>query len=67
MKNVKLDEMEIKTLIAIIDHVRGQALGGGQSSYGIDTLCRKDCANRWLELRNKLVSHVGETAPKEKK
>lgn len=67
MRNIKLDEWEIRTLITIIDHVRYQAPGNGQSSYAIDTLCRKDCADRWLELRKRLVSYVGEPAPKEKK
>lgn len=67
LRDIKLDEWEIKTLITIIDHVRNLAQGERHSSCAIDRLCRKDCADRWLELRNRLVSYVGDPAPKEKK
>ncbi len=55
--NVDLREDQIKTLITIIEHSRNIALGSG-SGHSIDTLCRKDCADRWWELRNYLASYL---------
>jgi hypothetical protein len=59
MRDVKLDDWEIKTLITIVDHVRNQATGSGVSNYAIDVLCRQDCSNRWFDLRQRLASYVG--------
>lgn len=43
---------QAKTLMRVLDHVRTQATGTAASGYGIDELCRKDSAQRWLNLRN---------------
>lgn len=56
---VELRKDQIKTLISILDHVRDQT-GAGASNYSIDTLCRKDCADRWWEIRSLLMSHIDE-------
>lgn len=58
--NVSLREDQIKTLITVIDHARNRALGSSAISYGIDALCRKDCADRWWELRKLLAGYVGD-------
>lgn len=42
---------DAKMIIRALDRVRNQATNIGESSYSIDTLCRKTCAERWGVIR----------------
>lgn len=55
-----------KSLSRVLQHVIAGAEGTGASNYGIDALCRDDCARRWRELRAYIDQQI-ETATKKKK
>lgn len=47
---VRLDETQINSVLTVLEHSRNNALGTATSNYGIDALCRKDCAARWWDI-----------------
>lgn len=55
---VEMTVLQARSLIAIIEHVYGQANGTAASVYGIDELCRKDCKARWWELRTTINAQL---------
>lgn len=53
-----------RSLSRVLQHVINNAEGTGASAYGIDTLCRDDCARRWRELRAFIDERIAESTAK---
>jgi hypothetical protein len=60
---VRLDETQINSVLTVLEHSRNNAFGTGTSSYGIDVLCRKDCAARWGDIITMLRASLPENEP----